>query len=204
MKKMIFVLFFIIYICLNVYCFEYSVQRNFHEGIWEIFIEESGEKELWYTIKDDFYDISTLYKLNKDILVFIGKDSVINKVELNSKKITNTHIPFNQDFEISTDSMYLCTFKKMNISNEKNDIEDIFGLSKKKQQYFPVIYNLNTCEPIKVYQILEVENYKGEIKVTYDDNQKAFIVQYTNDYPYSEYYYTIPINNLCSYSDIDK
>ena len=82
MKKMIFVLFFIIYICLNVYCFEYSVQRNFHEGIWEIFIEESGEKELWYTIKDDFYDISTLYKLNKDILVFIGKDSVINKVEL--------------------------------------------------------------------------------------------------------------------------
>ena len=70
MKKINFVLFFIIYICLNVYCFEYSVQLNFHEGIWEIFIEESGEKELWYTIKDDIYDISTLYKLNKERVRF--------------------------------------------------------------------------------------------------------------------------------------
>ena len=196
MKKIILIIFCIASICNNIFGNEkYTIYRDFEKGIWQIFIEKSEKKELWYSIKDEFYSISASYILNNDILVFIGKDSLINKVDLNSKKMIHTQIPFNQDFEISNDSMFLCTFIKMDITNIESDIVDVFGISYKKQQYFPIIYNLNTCEPIKIFHILEVENYKGEIKVSYDDNQKSFIVQYTNDYPYSEYCYTIPLPN---------
>lgn len=204
MKKNILIILCIICICSNISGNKYIIYRDFQKGIWEIFIEKSEKKELWYTIKDDFFSISASYKLNNNILVFIGKDSFINKVELNSKKMIYTQIPFNLDFEISNDSMYLCTFKKMDIANVEFDIVDVFGISYRKEQYFPIIYNLNTFEPVKIFHISEVENYKGDIKVTYDDNQNSFIVQYTNDYPYSEYCYTIPINNLCNYSNIEN
>lgn len=188
--------FILISLCIcvgNLYCHEYILKRDFQKQVWEIYIDNNENQKLWYTIKDEFKDVNSLFKLVDGNLFFIGKNNTIMKLDIVNRQLTDTKIPFNLDFVVSEDSSFLCTLTKIDVINPYSDIEDVFGISIKKQQYFPVIYELKTGEILKKCYISEIENYKGEVVLLYDKNINSFLICYINDFPYSETCVTISI-----------
>lgn len=203
MRKYIIIISFFVLIT-NIHAETYSLKRNFDTGQWEIFREDNGQKELWYSLSDEMKDESVLYELKERTLIFVGKDNTIMKVDLPNKQLIYTGIQFNSSFAISSDATYLCTFTQISGIENQSDIEDVFGISTMKQQLFPAIYNLDTGKLVEKYYIAEVMNFKGDETICFNPTNNSFFFQYMNDYPFDSFSGEICLTDFSIHAILNK